>query len=201
MLICKDFLLSALMCHASLSFKTEHLLPPAQEQTEKISKVQKIAFCQIPEFNNHLHRNLGTQRGLGFFCVWFALFFKAIPCMEGFLMTKQPEVSAHLSTKKASLLYPKQLLNSFVIRLLQSLISIFYIHHQKTRQSLKPIWTGIPKAQHSHKPASLLTGILQWKHWRQRRNRFEMWGRQREAGESSFPGKATVSELSIGSSW
>lgn len=137
MLICKDFLLSTLTCHASLCFNTEHLLSPAQEQTEKNPKVRETAFCQIPEFNNHLHRNLGTQKGLGFLYVWFfVLFFKGVPCMEGFLMIKQPGVSAHLSTKKASLLYPKQLLNSCVIRTASA--SDQYFLHTAPKDSTVP---------------------------------------------------------------
>lgn len=85
-------------------------------------------------------------------------------------MTKNIGVSAHLSMRKERLLYSKKLVNSFVIRPLQPLISIFtytifymtvpkkYRNHQS------------PACMRSHKTALLMSSVLLWKHWRQRRN-------------------------------
>jgi len=49
-------------------------------------------------------------------CVFFCFVFKAILCMERFLTTKSPGVSAHLSMKKERLSYSKKPVNSFVIK-------------------------------------------------------------------------------------
>lgn len=109
---------SPLPCHASLHFRTEHLLPPTQHQTEKNPKdTKKIENCQILESYNLL-LSLQKSRKAKFFwvrdffvCVCFV--FKAIH-MEGFLVIKNPGVSALLSMVKERLLHSKTLINSSV---------------------------------------------------------------------------------------
>lgn len=91
----------------------------------KYKKWQIVKFWNSTIFS-YLCRNLGKQRFLfGVFWCAFCFAFRAVLCMEGFLMTKNIGVSAHLSMRKERLLYSKKLVNSFVIRPLQPLISIF----------------------------------------------------------------------------
>lgn len=154
------------------------LLLPTKIQQKRIPKIQKRANSQIPEFYNLLLplQKFRKTKGVSCFKVfWCILFLKLYYAWKGFWW---PNIFVFLHTSCLIVLKVQPLISIFTQ-------TIFYLTVPKSNLYRNHL---SPARMHSQKTALLLSTVLLWKHWRQRRNTSHHSKRGEDSRRKRSPG-------------